>query len=91
MFNVMGMRPDSLTALFQHLEPPTAHMLKMLESIVPLAPKEPSNFKEAMPLVDVWKSATTISGGQCVMTSGVEVMLWLLAGSLGSQLLEPQH
>ena len=87
----MGMRPDSLTALSQHLEPPTAHMLKMLERVVPLATKEPSDSKEALPLVDVWRSAITMSGGQCVMTSGVEVMLWLLAGSLGSQLLEPQH
>ena len=24
-----------------------------------------------MPLADVWRSATTISGGQCVMISGV--------------------
>jgi hypothetical protein len=40
-----------------------------------LAPKEPSDFKEALPLVDVWRSATTTNGAQCVMTSGVLMML----------------
>ena len=36
-----------------------------------LASKEPPDFKGTMPLVDVWKSATTMSGGQCVMAIGV--------------------
>ena len=36
-----------------------------------LAPKEPSDLKEAMPLVDVWRSATMQSGAQCVMTIGM--------------------
>ena len=40
-----------------------------------LAPKEPSDFKETMPLVDVWRSATTMSGRQCVMTYGT---IWML-------------
>ena len=39
-----------------------------------LAPKEPSDFQETMPLVDVWRSATTMSGGQCVMAIGV---IWM--------------
>ena len=39
--------------------------------------KEPSDFKEALQLVDVWRSATTISGAQCVMISGVLLMLEL--------------
>ena len=42
-----------------------------------LAPKEPSDFKEAMPLVDVWRSVTAMSGGPCVMTYGVMLMpMW---------------
>ena len=51
-----------------------------------LAPKEPSDFKEAMLLVDVWKSATTISGAQCVMTIG---MLPMLKWSVDSWDLNP--
>ena len=39
-----------------------------------LALKEPSDFKGIMPLVDVWKSALTISGGQCVMEVGAMQM-----------------
>ena len=35
---------------------------------------EPSDFMEAMPLVDVWRFATTMSGAQCVMTSGLKPM-----------------
>ena len=42
---------------------------------MPLALKEPSDFKEAIPLVDVWRSATTMLGAQCVMTSGTLQML----------------
>ncbi len=43
--------------------------------------KEISDFKEALPLVDGWKSATTMSGAQCVMTSGALWMLKWLADS----------
>jgi hypothetical protein len=35
--------------------------------------------EEALPLVDVWRSATTTNGAQCVTTSGVLIMLkWLV-------------
>ena len=51
-----------------------------------LAPKEPSDLKEAMPLVDVWRSATMISGAQCVMTIG---MLQMLKWSVDSWDLNP--
>jgi hypothetical protein len=37
--------------------------------------KVTSDCKEALPTVDVWRSATTMSGAQCVMTSGVLLML----------------
>ena len=47
-----------------------------------LAPREPSDFKEALLLMkDVWKSATTMSGAQCVMICGELLMLKLLADS----------
>ena len=54
--------------------------LKMLESFVKLmsllsALKETSDFKEAVALMDVWKFASTMSGEQCVVTSGSKVML----------------
>ena len=40
--------------------------------------KMPSDCKEALPFKDVWRSATTISGAQCVMTYGMLLMLkWL--------------
>ncbi len=40
----------------------------------PLALKEISDFKEALPIVDVWKYATTMSGAQCVMMPLVLLM-----------------
>ena len=43
--------------------------------------KEPSDSKEALPLVDVWRSATTMSGALCVTTSGVPLMPWWPADS----------
>ena len=51
--------------------------LKMLQCSVlqPLALKEPSDCKEVLPLMrDVLTSATTISGGQCVMMDGTMEM-----------------
>ena len=36
---------------------------------------ETSDSKEALPIVDVWRSVTMISGAQCVMTSGMLLML----------------
>jgi hypothetical protein len=48
---------------------------------------EPSDLKEALPGVDVWRSATAISGAQCVMTSGVYKMPKWSAGSWDSLML----
>ena len=47
--------------------------------------KEPSDSKEALPLKDVWRSATAMSGAQCVMISGGLLMLKLHADSWDSQ------
>ena len=47
--------------------------------------KEPLDSKEALPLEDVWRSATTMSGAQCVMTYGGHLMPKLLADSWDSQ------
>ena len=54
------------------------------------APKEPSDFKEVLLPVDVWRYATTMSGAQCVMTSGVLLMLKWSADSWDSLPLVPQ-
>ena len=77
MSNVMALSPDSLTVLLVHLDPTTVITVTMLELSVlePPALKETSDFKEALPLVDVWRSATIISGAQCVMTCGTVMML----------------
>ena len=37
--------------------------------------KETSDFKKAMPPVDVWRFATTICGVQCVLMVGKMLML----------------
>ena len=77
MFIVVALSPDSLTVLQVQLEPYSVVTGMMLELSVmePPALKELSDFKEALPLVDVWRSATTISGERCVMTCGTAVML----------------
>ena len=79
MSSVVAPRPDSLTVLLMHLEVTTVPILKMLECGASLKPppvlKEPSDFKEALPPVDAWRSATRMSGAQCVMTSLVHLML----------------
>ena len=75
MSGVVELRPDSLPALVLVLESILAHTLKMLECCVSPAPKDPSDFKEALPPLDVWRSATIIPGAQCVMTSGILLML----------------
>jgi len=49
--------------------------------------KEPSDCKEALPLRDVWRSATGMSGAQCVTTSGALLMLKWPADSWDSQAL----
>ena len=60
-----------------------------------LAPKEPLDFKEALPLVDVWRSATVMSGEQCVMTFGALLMpMWSAdswdSGKIQVNLFPPQ-
>jgi hypothetical protein len=78
MLTVVELRPDSLTVLLMHWGAITVCILKMLESGVreqPHALKEPSDCKEALPPEDVWRSATIISGAQCVMMHGVLLML----------------
>ena len=45
----------------------------MLQSIQAVL-KELSDSKEALPLKDVWRSATTMSGAQCVMMPGAMLM-----------------
>ena len=73
MWPVLGLRPDSLTVLTLVLESTTASIVKMLESHVELhaLKKEASDYKEALPTVDVWRSATITSGAQCVTIRGV--------------------
>jgi hypothetical protein len=78
MSSVVELRPGSLTALIYHWGPTTVDILKMLESGVseqPHALREPSDCKEALPPKGVWRSATIMSGAQCVMISLVLLML----------------
>ena len=49
--------------------------------------REPSNFKEAISPVDVWRFATMVSGGWCVQTPGVKKMLELPVDSWDYQVL----
>ena len=76
MSSVVELKEDSLTVLLIHWEVTTVAILKMLESDVqePHVPREPSDFKEVPALRDVWRSATPMSGEQCVMTSGAVSM-----------------
>ena len=46
--------------------------------------KDPSGFKKAVPPVDVWRSATTTSGAQCVMISGAQVVCRQLGFCVGA-------
>ena len=76
-----------MTVLLSHWAPTTVDISKMLESGVvqfQLALKEPSDSKEAQPLLDVLRSVTTMSGAQCVMTCGVLLMPKWLADSWDS-------
>ena len=85
MWPVLGLRPDSLTVIIMALESTTASIVKMLESHVELhALKETSDCKEALPTVDVWRSATITSGAQCVMIFLVPVKQWWCADSWDS-------
>ena len=70
MLTVEDLKQDSLTVLLIHWGAITVYTVKMLELGVPAVFKVPSDFKEATALRDEWRSATTISGGQCVMISG---------------------
>ena len=45
--------------------------------MVQAALKGPSDSKMAPPSLDVWRSATTMSGAPFVMTFGTLLMLWL--------------
>ena len=76
MWPVLGLRLDSLTVIIMALGSTIVVTLKMLEShvkalLVAHALKETSDCKEALPTVDVWRSATITSGAQCVMIRGV--------------------
>ena len=50
----------------------------------PVALKEPSDCKEAMPLRDVWRSATTMSGGQYAITTSIPGITQMLESSAWS-------
>ena len=54
------------------------------------APRDLSDFKEALPQEDVWRSATTMSGAQCAMMPGVLLMLRWPADSWDSLPLVPK-
>ena len=75
-----------MTALLPHSEL-VVHILKMWVCRVQqvLAHREPSDSKEALAPQDVWRSATTMSGAQCVMTRGTIQMPGWLADSWGYQ------
>ena len=75
MSSAVELRPGSLTVLILVLEFIVVPTVKMLGRGVSLAPKEPSDFVEAMPLVDVWRSATTMTGAECVVMGGTTMML----------------
>ena len=88
-FFVKELNLGSLTALLCPLELITVATEKMLgsgarspQSVV----KGISDFKEAVTLMDVWKSAMIMSGERCVMTHGDELKLKLLVNSLDSLL-----
>ena len=82
MSSVVELRPDSLTVLHRHWVPTTVLTLKMLESdVLVVVLKELSDFKEALLIEDVWRSATTTSGAQCVMIPGGLLMLELCASN----------
>ena len=82
MSSVLELRQDLLTVIPTHWEYTTVIIMKMLVWCVKCVLKEPFDSKEVMPLEDVWRSATTTSGAQCVMTSGVLKKLKLFAETL---------
>ena len=86
IFPVVEVRPDLSTARQIRWGHTTVGTVKMsvlaARELVPRAPKEPSDSKEAPQHRDVWRSATTISGARCVMTCGELQMLTWLVGSL---------
>ena len=81
----LDLRHDLLTVQPTLWELKTAPTVKMLEcgvlGLSLLALKELSDFKMALPRKDVWKSATTMPGAQCVMTDGIILTLKLHADS----------
>ena len=77
MSAVLGLNPDSLTVLLVHWALTTALVLEW-NAVNPsaLASRGTSDFKEVLLIVQVvWRSATTMSGVQCVMTPGADLML----------------
>jgi hypothetical protein len=75
--NAVEMRPASLDVLLMHSDFIIVDMVKMLGlgALLPLVLKEPSDCKMAgLPLKDVWRSATTMPGAQCVNTPGMMKM-----------------
>ena len=78
-----------LTVVLIHWEATTVIILMtpVCSALGVLAPMVTSDFKAAMPLVDVWRSASTTSGAQCAMTSGVLQMHKLFVGSWDFQVL----
>ena len=77
---VLELRRGLTTALILVMEFTTVTILKMPELTV-RALKEQSDFKEALPLVDVWRFGATAPGAQCVMIAGIIQMQGLSAGS----------
>ena len=73
MFSVEELSSDLLTALLILLEVIVVRTQMMLEYFVLelLVYKEISDFKEAPTLRDVLRFATMMSGGQCVMMTGM--------------------
>ena len=77
---VWELRPDLLTVLLILWVTITVLTVKMLgfgvEKLSLLVLKEPSDFNKVQLLLKaVLRSATTTSGGQCVMTYGILLML----------------
>lgn len=89
MFSAVVMRLNFLTAVLIHWEATIVIILMMLvyDALELLVPGVMFDFKVAMQLKAVWRYASTMSGAQYVMTSGVLQKLKLCAGSWDFQVL----
>jgi len=84
-WDAVGLKLDLWTALLIQLVYTIALTLKMLESPVRFAQLEISGLLEGQMFLRVeWKSVTTTSGAQCVMTHGKLLMLVWPVDSLDS-------